>query len=635
MMKFFRKHNKELLAVFMVLLMIVFLGGSALNNLLTPRVNRVVAHTRLGDISYADQNTAKHLTEILERTGANWQTPIPFFGPGEPITTTDWIILTREAEELGLASDAAASMNLPGDLNEWSRLLRVKPSQIVRAHAQLHAIQQTAWAVASASSLSEAEILAAARNALEKVQVGVVMLPAAAFVDEAQEFTEGEINVQFEAYRETEPGVGLEFGYYVPPAVRVQYIRIDRDALADDVRVASPERKAKTYFEENQKADPAFRRSPDALAGEEFDPGFEGPPLPPRSPFLSWEEAREAAIQIVREQEADGAAARIADWLVQYAAEPWIDAKRDPESRYKAVPERVGDLGYYDEIVKRVPRTIAYPDVMSTGVTEFFSQAEAGQVEGIGEASFRPEPGVVLSLGTLAFRGQGVVPQIPLEEGVNVSDYLADYQTCRYPIKDLDGNIYIFRVVDTHAGHVPESVEEVRDRVIADLRLKAGYEIAAARAESLRSCAESMTLVEAYESDAELVALKDTEFGGESGYFDPLPFSRTTENQDPITSAGVGRDIGSGVGVVPREIVEKMFALADAEHKTQVFELPERATVMVVEWLETKQADGDEFAEKRESLAQRISMARMGGVIRDWLDPEQIRARNGFEIATD
>jgi hypothetical protein len=144
-----------------------------------------------------------------------------------------------------------------------------------------------------------------------------------------------------------------------------------------------------------------------------------------------------------------------------------------------------------------------------------------------------------------------------------------------------------------------------------------------------------MTLFEAYESDAELVALAESAFAAELGYFDPPPFSRTQENQDPVSDAVKGRYVGSGVGTVPRQIVEEMFALAGAVHKTRVFELPDRATVMVVEWLETEQADGDEFEEKRDTLVQQITMARMSEALRDWLDPEQIRARNGFELATE
>jgi len=327
-------------------------------------------------------------------------------------------------------------------------------------------------------------------------------------------------------------------------------------------------------------------------------------------------------------------------------AEPWIDVERDAESRYRKIPERVAELAYYDEVLTRVPRTIDYPGAVSTGVTEFFNFDEVAEVEGIGRASFRPERGTPESLRTLAFRSQGVVPIIPLTDGINASDFLSHYQTCRYPLKDAEGNIYIFRVVETIAGHVPESLDEVRDRVIADLQLKEGYEAAKGRAESLRSCAHAMTLVEAYETDDELVTLKDTEYGFGSGYFDPPPFARAPESfsfggpaapnfRDPITDPGIGRLIGGGVGLVPNEIVESLFTLADAEQKTAVFELPNRATVMTVEWLETETADGDTFEEERERLVRQLSFARTREILRDWMDPEQIRARVGFEIATD
>ena len=58
MLKFFRRHNKKLLAVFMALLMIVFIGGSALESLLTPQSDWVVAESSLGSIGMADQRRA-------------------------------------------------------------------------------------------------------------------------------------------------------------------------------------------------------------------------------------------------------------------------------------------------------------------------------------------------------------------------------------------------------------------------------------------------------------------------------------------------------------------------------------------------------------------------------------------------
>ncbi|MGD2111169.1 MAG: hypothetical protein PVI86_17465, partial [Phycisphaerae bacterium] len=399
-------------------------------------------------------------------------------------------------------------------------------------------------------------------------------------------------------------------------------------------RIASLDRKAKAFFDENRQRRPEFRRPPEEMQIEPLGEDEHGPPQPPPPPYLNWEEARETAVELVKIEEAGAAAQRIADWVVQYTAEPWIDVERDEETHYKTAPERVSEEGYYDLVLSRVPHTIAYPEAVSTRVSEFFNQENAEEVEAIGAANFRPERGAWESLRTLAFRSPGAVPAIPVKEGANVTDYLSFHETSRYPLADPDGNVYVFRVVGSRPGHVPESIDEVRDRVIADLRLAKAYETARARAESLRSCAETETLAEAFESDLELVMLAEEGVPG-IGYFDPAPFSRTTGNKDPISRADAGRFINGDIGMVPHDIVEEIFALAHAPVKSRVFELPGRATVMAVEWLETIPPDGDAFVDMRETLVLQVSMARTREALRDWMDAEKIRARNGFAFATE
>ncbi|MCH7597015.1 MAG: hypothetical protein IID35_10695, partial [Planctomycetes bacterium] len=99
MMKFFRKHNKTLLAIFMSGLMIVFIGGSALQGFLTPQSDQVIATSIFGDISLLDQQEAKRVTDILDQVGQDWSRPIS--GASEPLQTMEWILLAREAERTG------------------------------------------------------------------------------------------------------------------------------------------------------------------------------------------------------------------------------------------------------------------------------------------------------------------------------------------------------------------------------------------------------------------------------------------------------------------------------------------------------------------------------------------------------
>ena len=84
--------------------------------------------------------------------------------------------------------------------------------------------------------------------------------------------------------------------------------------------------------------------------------------------------------------------------------------------------------------------------------------------------------------------------------------------------------------------------------------------------------------------------------------------------------------------MVPGEIIGEWFALEDTVNGVGVFKLPDRATVMVVEWVETDATDFDQYEEMKGQIAQQIADSRMREAISDWFNPDQIRARNGFEL---
>lgn len=642
MMKFFRKHNKKLLAFFMVLLMIVFVGGSALDRLLQPTVDRVVGTSHGEEISYNDLRIAEDTTQILDYfgpLGVDWERPLP--GVVKPLETIDWVLLVREAKRLGMATDLAAvrqSLGAQTGIDDIARQIRRKPSRILQAMAEYFSVRDTAKVIGDAAIPSEAELLAAARTVLEKVRINAVVLPAEAFADADAEFTEEEIEKQFSTYRDREPGPGLAFGYYVPPVVKVQYIKIDRNAVAEGALEAKPkyfERQAKSFYDEQREQDPSFRRTPredwPATGEEAGEESLEGPPEPT---YSSWEAAREMAIGMVSEQEAQLAVERLADWLDQRLAEDWLGVDYR-ESGYKIAPESVSKLEHYERVLENVPRTIAYPQAISTGVTDLMARDEAGDVPGLGQASFIPERGPIQRLGTLAFRTEAIVPTIPKGKGTNPSDYLASFQTSRYPLTDSDGDVYLFRVIDVREGHPAESVDEVRESVVADLRLMQAFDAAKARAESLRGCGDSVTLQEAYESDEVLVALQFTEPGAGSGYYEPPAFSRANEFEATTGMASGPTFVAGGIGSLPKEAIEKCFALSDAMEKITTLELRQRPAVIVVEWVETRYADGEEFAEMRERFVGRLSRSRLQAAISEWFDPEKVRARNGLTLVTN
>ena len=639
MMKFFRKHNKKLLAIFMALLMIVFIGGSALQGLLTPQTNPVVANSNYGPVTLFDQKSANDQTNLLDMMGLDWRRPVP--GGTKALETVDWILLRREAKALGAEVTPAAVRASATDesfferVNNVAQRLRVKPEVIHGAMADFQSVQQAAFSVAGSTIPSEAELLSTARDALETVKIRAVLLPAEAFVDANQQFSDAEIQAQFDKYREKEPGQGLNFGYFRPPSLQVQYVEIDRQKIAAAVGVANLDRKAKSYYEERRTTDPAFRNKDVPPGPDPAAAGLvEGPPAPPYVPYMDWESAKDIAIEALRKKSADEAVERIANWLVQYADESWLEVERGKDG-YKIAPVSVATLDYYDDVVRHIPATMAFPGAISITTTDFFTAEEASDVPELGGTAFRTGPGVSESFAKLAFRTKAIVPTVPNEERSNALDYLAPFQSCRFPLTDdKTGNLYVFRIVDAKPAHAPESVAEVRDQVMDDLRLSRAYEVAKTRAESLRACAATQSLSEAYEADTDLVAFKEKAEGVYNGYVEPPPISRVLKHQASRGRSPTGVFGGIGVGNLTNEVVDQCFALEHADQKMRVFELKDRAAVLLAEWVETNPPAEDEFNALRKQLVTQLADARWRSAASAWLDPEKVRARTGFALVT-
>lgn len=669
MMKFFRKYNKYLLAVFMVLLMIVFVAGDALNRLAAPSGNRTVAESRLGPITYADQAAVSSSTNILDFMGLDWQRPV-VFSP-KTLELIDWILVTREAAKLGLRpSEEALKVSigeLGGDaqLDSMARRLRVKPSSIAQAIADYLSVQELSRYVGAASAPNEAEIRVVARNTLDKLRLEAAILPAKAFLDEEFTPSEDEIAAHFKQYREKEPGQGMDFGYRIAPTAKVQFIQINRDKVAEQVRVPNLERKAHTYYSKNRKTDLRFRKSPEELeaaaadikksaddvvdatadadsdkksgddtagdSGEEQSEEQAEVAVVEPSPYKDWEQAKEIAIEEIRKQTANEKVARLTDWVLDTLTEPWLDIERGDDG-YKPTPEAVGKIAYYDEATSAIPTVLAYPGSVVTGTTSFFTQAKAFEVPLIGSAVYRPPSGLPEYLGKLAFRAKAFVPSVSREDGQNPEQYLSEFETCRQPLTGENGNVYIIRVVATRDAHAPDTIDEVRDQVVEDLRLKRAFEEANTRAVALKAARGGFTLEDAYENDEILKALRESGALSAGTYSQPEPFARLREGE---AARGRGSDrifVSPELGFIPVDIVEKCFELGKADDKTVIFELPDRPAVLVIRWIETVPAREDDFAKVRIRLTEEMTAVRIQQAITEWLDPDKIRARSGFAL---
>lgn len=625
MMKFFRKYNKALLAVFMAMLMIVFIGGSALETMLQPSMNRLVARSRLGNIMDTDQNHANAVTKLLEVTGMDWRNPL---GPlGTPLEVVDWVLLTREAASLGSGPNVAAAKSAFAELSldDRARQLRAKPSDILTAIAELNSIQQTALAVAGSTAISETAVQAAARDALETAKAEFVLLPAKAFFDDSLNFSEDEMKAHFEKYKSGVAGEGLNFGYFIEPGLKVDFVEISRDKLAEEVKVVNLDRRAHEYYDERKASDPQFKLSAEVLGS----PDVFGPP---RDPYLSWEEARPMAEATVRKQRADQAVTDLANRILQTANEDWADAPREATG-YKTPPDKVKRPDYFEEVLKRLPPSKA----TIVWRSNWFTDKDASSVSVIGTTLYMSERGAPRPFRELAFKTQAVVSDVASlakNEGINANDYTAMYQVNPYVLKNrMTGNAYVFRVMESRPGRPAESIDEVRDRVVADMRTLRAFERAKVLGDALVNFDTEESLKAAFDKDDELVDARSLPAGKDIVFAEPPPFSRASKFQAHMGRPKEGMLVGAGVGHLPVEVLDSIFALEWSHAKRAMFALPDRGLVVAVEWKETTRPTDEDFTATRQQIMSQMVSTRRQDTMSRWLDPEQIRLRNGFEVA--
>lgn len=760
--KFFRENQKLMMGVLGAVLVVAWLLGDALTALLQPTGGiDLEVKTRFGTLSGADFNQANTHGEYIRYLDPFYRIETPVDGslPSPPLDLIEWIVLDQEARSNGLAvpSDAVSwqleDANARTTIDQISHTQRVRKEHLFEAFARRMDIQCYADVAATATVPSVAEARQLAHRALEKAKVHVVTFPATAFEDENATFSDEELQKQFEAYKDSEPGAGLDFGYVLEDAVRVEYLEIDRAVVQENMKIdpARIERDAKRFWEENrthsvfrrpepepesaddsatsesaedgakkddQAAPPptgatsedradkpgsekseasepakqkesgkeesapdpatpeprggpsmtlpqeggdssATKPAPEPQSGEsapasqepapKSDPpatatpaesspaapqappqpviGEQGaqPPGAPKPPvfFTTWEEAREAAIEHMRKQKAQEISNAIVDALNKRLDTPWLGLKAG-EDGYKPAPPEVKAEDYLSKVATAVEKEMNLTGAIRLNRTGMFTRAEAGTVPGIGTAVYFQQGRMASdSLANLAFTVQGLTP---IPQGGDRYRYLSLYQPSRYPLVSFRENkVYLFRVVEVRPSRPPQSLDEVRDRVVKDLRLKAGYEAAQKRAEGLVAAAGSSSLKEAYEADTELSELKDRGVA----FHDPPPFSLFTLGFRGDLSATPFVSLGSA-GSVPADTAKKIFALAGAESPRTAVPLESRASVLVVEWKETLPAREDALAQYLKQQAPMLINTRARSAKLELTRPSNVRARNGL-----
>jgi hypothetical protein len=353
-------------------------------------------------------------------------------------------------------------------------------------------------------------------------------------------------------------------------------------------------------------------------------------PEPPDSPYFSWEEAKDKAYGLAVAARADESVERIGAWVIRRLTEPWIDSERG-EDQYKKAPPGVTASGFLQSVVDSIPGKINHPGAVSVVTTGFFTEDKTLDVPEIGRAYYSSGTELAKSLARLAFQSQGVVP---FPRDASPMDYLARYQPCRYLLRSKreQGSGFIFRVVDVRDPRPAESIDEVYKDVVNDLRTQRGFEAARARAQALMDAArETGSLDAAFQANDELKSMSEERLTSSLVRFvSPPPFARLDLNAPPAERNQKFVKI-EGLDNIPRDLAERLFELSENPDPLTIIDLPAWPAVLVVQWHESLPGRQDEFEKLRGDISQGLMIDRRIAALRDWYNPEKIRARNDFK----
>lgn len=328
--------------------------------------------------------------------------------------------------------------------------------------AQLRGVTRLVNTYTRAARLSDVRTTIDAADLFDATFADALLLPADLVLDQHPAPTEQDIQAHFAAYAAAEPGTGTHgFGYVQPARVKLEWMELNRAAVFGAVQL-DPLEVARHY-----------QRNRDKFPGE-YD--AERPRIEST--------LREAKVDQVFAQfdalykSRLKSAARGLDVrnFVRVLPDDW--AQRRPA--FNALAE---DLRNTVTELTGVP--IPLPTV-NIRVAQWTRLADARFLPGIGES--------VLPSGARTVPFTDLLTQVHEINPASVANLQVGFPFELFLTTRATGNRYYLCVLDARTPSPPDSIDEVRDQVVRDLRAKAAYDALASRLDEFRALAASAGL---------------------------------------------------------------------------------------------------------------------------------------------
>ncbi len=626
--KFFRKHGRTLLMVFMALLLVAFLIPDAIQGL-DPgdRIRGVKLGEAFGRTLYSEEIRALGTElRVVQQLGMAVGAP-PTNVLGLNVDALDHYLLTEEAARAGIRigrDEVKERLRAAGVTNEDLRRVAqdaaMSYDRVYDTLGRWIAVWRLMFVQAAALTVSLPRAELAYRNEKQEAVATVSVLHAKAFLGRVPEPTEEELTRFFEEGKNrttahTEDT--LVYGYRLPDRVQLEYLTVEPEPLRSYVTARTTA--LEQFFEEHR----ARYTKPDPAATE---PGATVP--------MTFDEARDKVREDYRTQRAAEVAQAIVNEMRDEALAPWRAQERGADGFYPPPEEIVSFEALRDKYQKRYEIQYGAGLRISYHKTDLVDAPRLALIPGLGQASVADGTRNGTPMRTAAFRVKGISDPQTTPQAVNL------LEPGPVAISRIPGRLhqaYLYRVVAVAPAAPPAALEDVRPKVVEDWKNMRAFELARVEAEKLREAARAVGLAAAIEQATELKAyLAEVQAASTQPSDGVVPPAAPNYLADlgPRTADGIRRNspmIRGGVGT-SAALVKALFEFADrppaGQRPVALAPQPSALRWALAELERVKPLYQESLASELPELIQRAVGGARSQFVQVWFG--NVRTRTGF-----
>lgn len=464
--------------------------------------------------------------------------------------------------------------------------------------------------VASSVKISPAIADHAMAASGQKATINLVEFPVQNFAQQVTPPTPEQLQTFFEKHRDISPAQDkFGIGYRYPDRVQVEYIQVPKAPIRQTISNEEVVR----YWKDNQTK---YLNTPAASTQSTTQPATQ-PTVKP------WHEVQDE----IRDELAEIHAAAMIKSIGQLFAADWPGWRQAVRtsgslSPQNAPPTSVGSpYSSYEYVEKLRDRAQALKEsrgVMPRTVsTRLLSQSELAGLEQVGDAELVRPSGQFDGPGFAAYATQLLEPLMSPKDRKQAAEQqlqpIALFQPSP-PLRDPEGNYYIFRVTKAEPAHAAKTVDELDGRVRDDYIAMQAFEDAKTAAGQLLSQVNGQDLTHAAAATPGLNVVQVGPFSNRPQKLENYPLPEWAS-----------RDLIRGAF----DLVTQRLSTGK-EHPAAIIELPSARRVVVAQLVNAEPATESPFAQfQREQAKSQIKTS----LLVQWFDPDAIHERMKFTEA--